>query len=325
MNRLTPPPGYKTGFCPSAQTEQAGVSQTPLYVENGQAVLLSPPLGQRPVSQAEPLLTRSCGSSLTTNTDCSSALFTQKKDVLPADIRDIFESCCISSQQIACYTNYAKALLRDYPPESHRLVMFGAQNVLLSGVLATMMPQEKIREYFRQLPLKRLLEYYFKVNKETEKPEKDKNQGKAIFQKVMVKAIKAVAGHADEKQIILVRVLSWGLTASHVTSIMLEAQEIAGIKYGFDYLIPGPDNFYTRQEIPEIEGVIRLRFDEELEKHALKNDQLTRLMSFNPSLSVDLMEPSVQHPINEDWPGFELNPQFSYLVAWLNQRLAETF
>ncbi len=318
MKRVDPPAGINNGFLLSARAEQHDILpvQKQFSADKESAPPSSVLISARPAVQIEPQLALSTVPSLANNTEAS-AVLTQQKDEISAEFREIFESSRIHSQLITCYKNYAKSLIGDYPPESHRLVMFGAQNVLLSGVLATMMPLEKSQDYIRQLPFKRLSEYRYQLTYGQSK----EALYKATFQKVIVKAIKAVIGDADGKKIILVRVLYLAATVKMVTKIMIEALGSAGIHYGFDYLYPAlSDDYISELKLLYAQG-LRLRFDEEMGKHLLYSYQLTPLIEFNPSVPVNLSVPSARHPDSEDWSGFQLNPEFPHLVAWLTRRL----
>ncbi len=316
MNRAAPPTCLNTEFCPPAKAEKTEKSvmflpQAQLCVDKNSTALPSTLLNQRPAYQ-----TQHKGDGVLQSNSVNGQREAPSLTI-PADILDKLESCRISSQLILGYQNYAKALLRDYPPESHRLVMFGAQNVLLSGVFATMIPQEKSRDYIRQLPFTRLNSYYYQHERN--------DCSMAAFQTFMVKAIKAVADDCDsgDKKIILIRVMSLGLTANEATETMMDARKKAGIHYDFDYLDPGSiyDVYRHSLQLLSKRG-LRLRTAHDMKDHVLDQIHHSRLMEFNPCLPFELSL-TYKNPSDSDARiTFKFNPDFAYLVQWLRDRLA---
>ncbi len=328
--RVGPPSDSNTGLSPSTKTEKAEpLPQKQISGDKTHTALPLTSVGQRPVSQTKPLNSLSAASCSTQHKEISPSTKTcdqgnKARLAIPLETIGIFELCGISSPLIAGYKQYAEALLRDYPPESHKLVMFGAQNVLLSGVFATMMSQEQGRDYIKQLPLRRLGPYYYQLI--------ESDLGKGVFQTFMVKAIKAAAVDVDadadtdcnsgSKKIILVRVMSVGLTVLTVTKPLVEARETAGIHYNFDYLAPVSAREYKYSCLHSLstQGV-RLRFYEEMGKHVLNNEEHEMIINFNPYFPVNLLLSGEQHPAGDNWAGFKFNPDFSYLVEWLRSRM----
>ena len=53
----------------------------------------------------------------------------------------------ISEETILATKKYSRELITQYPPSSHTLILLGAQNMLLSGTLASLLHEDEYEQY----------------------------------------------------------------------------------------------------------------------------------------------------------------------------------
>ena len=129
----------------------------------------------------------------------------------------------INSNDILILENYALSLLERYPPESHQLVMLGAQNLVLSAVMKNLLDNDEYEHYVRDVTVNGLRSASKAMNAH------DLNR---IFGKIFPSA-EELAG----RQVVVVRVLNIGFSMYVISSLIDSFLKSRGITPLFDFII----------------------------------------------------------------------------------------
>ena len=132
---------------------------------------------------------------------------------------------------------YSDRLLEDYPYDTHCLLLLGAQNVVLSGLLHNKVPEAIHESYLIDKPIRGLVNFY---------AESRSRKAEALFDEVAFPSKEQVG----EKQLVVVRALQQGYTVRRTVTPLSQLLSQRGIMHQYDFFCSAKKHF-------EVEDVLK--------------------------------------------------------------------
>ena len=131
---------------------------------------------------------------------------------------------------------YASTLLNDYPPETYTLLLMGAQNVILSGILHNKVPDDIRETYLIDLTVKGLSSFYVDCQQD---------DTIRLFNELAFPSKEQMG----DKLLVIVRVLQGGYTVESIITRLNRLFSDRGMKVQYDF-------FYAPDRKPGVIGLL---------------------------------------------------------------------